>query len=156
MNDNIEIVINVCGIPKGQPRPKAFSRGGHARVYDPGTAEGWKGLVALAARPAKDDPASGPMPMLGPLKVTMAFRMPRPAAHFGRRGGAPYLKDGAPLWHTSTPDADNLAKAVMDALTQLGFWRDDAQVAVLKVSKVYSDLSGVMIAITPLGQAQPT
>ena len=34
------ISFTVLGDPKGQPRPKAFSRGGHAAVYDPGTAEG--------------------------------------------------------------------------------------------------------------------
>jgi len=30
------------GAPKGQPRPRAFSREGKASVYDPGTAEGLK------------------------------------------------------------------------------------------------------------------
>ncbi|NCA12937.1 MAG: RusA family crossover junction endodeoxyribonuclease, partial [Proteobacteria bacterium] len=39
---------------------------------------------------------------------------------------------------TAKPDADNCAKAVMDALTQLGaFWRDDAQVVELRVWKDY-------------------
>ena len=42
--------LSAPGIPKGQPRPRAFSRNGHARVFDPGTAEGWKSAVAVAAQ----------------------------------------------------------------------------------------------------------
>ena len=34
------------------------------------------------------------------------------------------------------PDADNIAKAVLDALS--AFWQDDAQVAVLRVRKMWS------------------
>lgn len=123
------------GIPKGQPRPKAFARGGHAAVYDPGTAEGWKGQVALAARPfLKALPSDHP-----PLSLRLDFYMPRPKAHFhtGRfRDGV--LRESSPKYHTGKPDADNLAKAVMDALTQLNIWRDDACVVDLRVKKLYA------------------
>jgi len=119
------------GTPKGQPRPKAFARGGIASVYDPGTAEGWKGQVALAAKPfLKSLPADH-----APLALRLEFYMPRPKAHSGKAG----LKPTAPKYHTGTPDADNLAKAVMDALTQLGIWKDDAFVADLRVRKFYAN-----------------
>jgi Holliday junction resolvase RusA-like endonuclease len=37
------------------------------------------------------------------------------------------------------PDCDNLAKAVLDCITQLGcFWRDDSQVVHLTISKEYT------------------
>lgn len=118
------------GIPKGQPRPKAFARGGHAAVYDPGTAEGWKGQVALAAKPfLKSLLADHP-----PLTLKLDFWMPRPKGHYGAKG----LKLNAPKYHTGKPDADNLAKAVMDALTQLGIWKDDAIVVDLRVKKYYA------------------
>lgn len=119
----------VEGTPKGQPRPKAFVRGGHAAVYDPGTAEGWKSQVALAAWPFLGDPFAGP------VKLTLGFRMPRPRAHY--RGKTMTLRDDAPQYHIGKPDADNFAKAVMDALTMLRMWNDDSQVAVLKVWKMY-------------------
>jgi len=32
----------VIGIPKAQPRARAFAVGGRARMYNPGTAEAWK------------------------------------------------------------------------------------------------------------------
>lgn len=118
------------GDPKGQPRPRAFSRGGITRMYDPGTAEGWKGQIAAAAMPHK--PAAQ---LEGPLHVTLLFRFARPKSHWSKKG----LKPTAPEYHTSKPDADNLAKAVLDCITQLGFWRDDAQVAALDVRKKYAN-----------------
>ena len=66
------IAFFAAGLPKGQPRPRAFSRGGHARVYDPGTAEGWKASVALAARDELP-----PAPLEGALSVSLRFYMPR-------------------------------------------------------------------------------
>lgn len=124
----------VPGHAKGQPRPRAFAkRFGHvwtARVYDPGTAEGWKACVALAAK----DHLRGKLP--GPLMLTLEFRMARPKAHRKSNG---LLRPDAPVYHTSTPDADNLAKAVLDALTQLGAWEDDALIAELHVRKTYAD-----------------
>jgi Holliday junction resolvase RusA-like endonuclease len=132
------------GLPKGQPRPKAFSRGGHARVYDPGTAEGWKSAVAVAAKPFL--PA---IPLIGPVKLELWFQMPRPKAHYrtGKNGG--FLRPDAPTLHVGKPDCDNLAKAVLDALTHLRIWHDDAQVWRLTVQKSYDgDRPGCEITIT--------
>lgn len=139
------------GLPKGQPRPKAFSRGGHARVYDPGTAEGWKAQIAVAAKEKR--PAA---PLSGPLLVRLSFYFPRPKAHY--RGGkctGEALRETAPLYHTSKPDADNAAKAVFDCLTMLGMWGDDAQIAHADIVKLYVNHTnqarpGCLIEIAPL------
>jgi len=120
------------GVPKGQPRPKAFSRGGHAAVYDPGTAEGWKGQVAMAAKHKRPEG-----PLEGPLELILGFYFPRPKSHFRTGKNAHILKKGVSDFHTSKPDSDNLAKAVMDAMTQLGFWVDDSQVCHLSIRKFY-------------------
>jgi Holliday junction resolvase RusA-like endonuclease len=40
-------------------------------------------------------------------------------------------------YHLQTPDSDNIAKAVMDALNKV-VWHDDKQVCVLKVVKAWS------------------
>lgn len=39
---------------------------------------------------------------------------------------------------TAKPDADNLIKAVMDAMTDDGWWHDDALVCALVVTKSYA------------------
>lgn len=114
----------VDGAPKAQPRPRAFRRGDRAAVFDPGTAEQWKGLVALASREFRPD-----APVEGPVAVELRFFLPRPKAR--SRAKDPHGE----MPCTSKPDADNLAKAVLDALTQEGWWRDDAQVVRLAVEK---------------------
>ena len=132
----------VSGEPKGQPRPRAFARkmGGKfvARVFDCGTAEAWKSCIAAAA--AQHKPAA---PISGPVRLRIAFHLPRPKGHYTSGKIERGLRATAPNYHTGKPDADNLAKAVMDALTQCGwFWADDAQVAVLTAIKRYGDTTG--------------
>jgi Holliday junction resolvase RusA-like endonuclease len=125
-----EIKFYVSGEPKGQPRPRAFALNGKARVFDPGTAEGWKSCVAMAAKPYIPH-----IPINQAVELSITFLMPRPKKHFDRSG----LKTGAPCFFTKKPDTDNLAKAVMDALTILGMWTDDALVCDLTSKKRYSN-----------------
>jgi len=129
------------GTPKGQPRPRAFFRQGRAAVYDPGTAEGWKGQIALAWR----DSGHQPLPE-APYDVMLDFVFPRPKSHSTKRG----LRESAPTFHTGKPDADNAAKAVLDALTTLGVWKDDALVACITIRKTYGNPPGCYITITAL------
>lgn len=135
------IEFSVRGIPKGQPRPRAFSRNGRASVYNPGTAEAWKGAIALAIKPYLP-----PAPLEGPIRLSVEHFMPRPKAHFrtGKRAGE--LRPDYPVHHVSTPDVDNLAKAAMDCLTQIGVWRDDNQVCECWIKKQY-DMNGTTGAL---------
>jgi Holliday junction resolvase RusA-like endonuclease len=138
----IQIIID--GDPKPQPRPRAFARnmgGGKfaARVYDAGTAEGWKSLVALAAKPFLPE---SPHDM--PLHVTMVFFFARPKAHFTGKGA---LRTSSPSHPTSRNDLDNLCKAVMDCLTQIGMWKDDGQVVRLIAQKEYGENPGAVVKI---------
>lgn len=143
------ILFTVIGEPKGQPRPRAFARklGNKfvARVFEAGTAEEWKGQIAAAARPHA--PAS---PLYVPVRVDVTFIFPRPKSHYVASNPAKPLRADAPFWHTGKPDRDNLEKALLDALTQLGlFWHDDAQVCCGEVSKIYGPRGGAAIRITP-------
>lgn len=173
------------GLPKGQPRPRAFAmkigNKFQARVFDSGTAENWKSRIAEAARPHLrkrsewtcpacnavtsfedkecftyicedcENPlvlreSNLPNPLAKPIRLAIRFQMPRPKHHSNKKG----LKPDAPFWHVGKPDADNLAKAVMDALTTLGMWKGDEQVAQLIVSKVYDDAIGALVEIHEL------
>lgn len=142
------IIIEVYGEPKGQPRARAFYKPGlGVRMYDSGSAEGWKGQIALAAR------FCASLGILGPVRVDIDFMFPRPKAHFRTGKHAGELRPDAPVWHTSKPDRDNAEKAVLDCLTQLGVWRDDCQVCAGEVTKRYSNRPGATIAITKLEQS---
>lgn len=135
--------IFIKGIPKGQPRVRAFVRGRHAGVYDPGTADDWKATVQIALR--------GSVPKQqaqGPVAVVMTFYFPRPKSHYTKKG----LRETAPRYHTSKPDADNLAKAVLDVLVNMEAMADDAQVADLSVVKMYENGRGSGVELTVAGK----
>jgi Holliday junction resolvase RusA-like endonuclease len=132
----------VPGLPKGQPRPRAFARkmGDKfvARVYDSGTAENWKGAIAGCAKEHFPE-----IPTELPVALSITSYMPRPKYHFTKKG----LRQEAPDVFTGKPDCDNLAKAVCDCLTICGMWKDDAQVFDLRVIKKYGDRSGAQITL---------
>ena len=139
MSWQLVAAFDVHGEPKGQPRPRAFSRGGKARIYDPGTAEGWKGAIALAAR--EHLPSS---PIDAPIKLAISFFFARPKRLETKKSAEGNIP------HTAKPDADNAAKAVMDCLTEIGMWKDDALVMSLYAEKQYSAKgapSGALIQI---------
>jgi len=120
--------FDVVGEPKPQPRPKAARIGGFIRIYTPSTAKKWKEAVMAEAK------KHFKTPLVGPVEVTLGFRFSRPKSHLGASG----LRGSAPLLHTKRPDVDNLAKAVMDALTDVGLWADDSAVVMLVTTKSYA------------------
>ncbi|MEQ1891060.1 MAG: RusA family crossover junction endodeoxyribonuclease [Planctomycetota bacterium] len=138
------ISFTVRGLPKAQPRPRAFSRGAHAGVYDPGTAGEWKGLVVAAARPHRPTE-----PLGGPVRLSIDFLMPRPKRLMRARDEA------GELWCTAKPDRDNLEKAVLDALKQDGWFLDDALVCAGEVRKVYHAKAGVPGARITVEELEP-
>lgn len=96
----MSINFRVTGLPKPQPRPRAFARkmGDKfvARVFESGSAEGWKSLVAVAAKPH-----TPPEPMSGPVLVNITFVFPRPNSHYVSNNPAKPLRKDAPHWHVS-------------------------------------------------------
>ena len=142
-----QIEFTVQGTPKGQPRVRACIRGKHAGVYDPGTADEWKRAVRDAAKSAMDENAVEQFET--PVRLSVAFYMPRPKSHFNTRG---HLKMSAMHHHTSKPDLDNLVKATKDALTTAGVWTDDSLVVVCRSLKGYGPNPGASIRIAEVLQ----
>jgi crossover junction endodeoxyribonuclease RusA len=123
--------FHVSGIPKAQPRVKAFVRAGHAGVYTPDSAESWKQAVRQEA--VANAPESL---MTGPIRLQLDFFLPRPKAHLDRHG-VPKAK--SPVWHCKKPDLDNLIKAVTDAITDTQrVWLDDSQIYQITAVKTYA------------------
>ena len=131
--------VFIYGDPKGQPRTRAFARkmGAKyvARVYDSDVADGWKQAIDLgierefAAYTTKQDATSS-------FDCSLTFFFRRPKSHAGKGG---YTKASAPIFHVSKPDADNLAKLVLDRITRGGrIWRDDSQVSRLHIDKYWA------------------
>lgn len=53
-------------------------------------------------------------------------------------------------FRTTKPDTDNLNKLLKDCMTRVGFWRDDAQVAVELIEKRWSEIPGICIRVEEL------
>lgn len=134
----------VPGNPKGQPRPRAFAFKGKARVYDPGTAEGWKSCIAVAAKPFLPSSA-----ISVPIFVGCVFILPRPKNHFYTGKRSNQQRPDAPYFCAKKPDLDNYEKAVWDTLVTLGFMSDDALIVHSDSVKLFSNgaPTGVFIRI---------
>ena len=108
--------VFVEGIPKAQPRPR---KGKHGKFYNPSTADEWKEAIQIAFMQEKK-------PMIqGPVFLAINF-------YFQKKGVKRLLP------HIQKPDKDNLEKAVMDALTEAGIWKDDSLVYDSHISKFWS------------------
>lgn len=139
---NTQIRFRVDGIPKGQGRPRAFIRGRHARVFNPKNADDWKAALYLTAQQHRPE-----QPIDGPVRMELDLFFPRPKRLCRKSDPA------GPVPHTAKPDRDNAEKAVLDTLTQVGFWHDDAQVCAGEVRKWYHAIGerpGAAISIEPL------
>lgn len=122
--------VFVEGDPVAQPRPRATSFAGRARMYDAGTAKPWRARIAAAVLPLR--PAA---PLEGPLSLELTFIMRRPKSHMRKNGT---IRESAPTHPTGKPDLDNMVKAVTDELTQLSVWGDDSQVVIVTAKKLYA------------------
>lgn len=63
------------------------------------------------------------------------------------------VKQPKKLWgkyKTTRPDCDNYVKEIKDVMTELGFWKDDAQVVDLHVIKRYSEKATIYIQLEEL------
>lgn len=94
--------------------------------------------AAVQLREANDLPT-----LEGPIEVAIRFRLPRPASVKIAKRPFPAVK----------PDVDKLLRNTLDALTQAGIYRDDAQVVDLYVEKRYAtdDPGGAPGAIVHVG-----
>lgn len=122
----------------GVPVPKGSLRHvGNGRLIE--SAKGladWRHAIymhALVTLKMRKDP-----PFDGPVSVTLDFYLPRPASHFRSGDRSRELRPTAPTRPGKRPDVDKLAR-VIDAITDAGLWRDDAQVVDLIARKHFAD-----------------
>jgi Holliday junction resolvase RusA-like endonuclease len=129
------VKFTVPSIPIAQPRQRTRVANFGGRIgtqnYTPkkDPVHTFKATVQLAARQAYQGP-----PLEGPLSLRLLYRLARKKYQTKKRG------DNPPMYHTSTPDTDNLMKSLCDALNEL-VWRDDSQIAEVSIVKLVSAAS---------------
>lgn len=87
-------------------------------------------------------------PLDGPLDFLCTFIFPRPQAIVWKRKPMPRR------WHISTPDFDNLAKAVSDALKDI-IWKDDRFVARSTIEKFVAAGDERPMVLFEIGKLDP-
>lgn len=143
--------LEVWGIPKAQLRGRAFvyRRGerSHASVYDPEVSRDWKALVirqVTALRPGE--------PAQGPIRLQCKFMMPMPKSM--RKRDQRRVDAGETMYHTNTPDLEQLIKPIQDVLEQANYFKNDSQVVSYDGStKVYGRRPGVIITVEELTES---
>jgi Holliday junction resolvase RusA-like endonuclease len=116
--------------------------GSFVRQYDPSASDKGDFLSIVQSNAPKE-------PLAVPLAVAIRFYFTRPKSHFRTGKNSHVMKDTAPLWHTSKPDVDNMAKFLMDSLNKI-YWKDDSYIADCWITKQYDDKPRTEIEITLL------
>jgi Holliday junction resolvase RusA-like endonuclease len=143
--DPRHITFLVYGTPVPQGSKRAFRKGDKVVMVEQTKSKPWRQEII-------DTILSFGLegPLLGPVHCELAFYIKRPLHHYGTGRNAGVLKASAPEYVAVMPDADKLARAVLDALTLSNLLHDDGQIAVLTVSKRYGDRPGVRVNIRTL------
>lgn len=122
------ITFTVYGVPAPQGSMKAFMpRGGRFPILtaDNARTKPWRHAVVAAAR----DVLNGRAPLEGAVEVTLTFYLPRPVS-LPKRVVEPVKTRGS--------DLDKLERAILDALSAAGIWRDDAQAIAMVTRKAFA------------------
>ena len=125
--------------PLGKGRPRATVQGGRARVYTPTATANWEHYAALDLCSQYRDayPVEPCWPMPGPLGCEIVAVFPR-TAELLRKVRGEYKHPTWRLPYATKPDADNIAKSVLDAVEKAGIILDDKQIALLTIGKHYA------------------
>jgi Holliday junction resolvase RusA-like endonuclease len=123
--------------PVGQMRARSRIGGGVYKNPQQKTAE--QRLLAFAVQHKPEQPLDGP------LEVHIDAYMPIPKSMSKKDR---VLIEAGWLRPTKKPDADNIAKHLLDCFNEI-FWTDDKNIVCLSVRKFYSDAPRWEVEIRP-------
>jgi len=124
---NVSFTVRGVPVPQGSKRALVHRSTGRAVVIEQGGQrhKDWRADVKAAAAEAMYT-ASWPIPMEGPVGVSICFTVPKPKS-------APKTRR---TWPDKRPDLDKLVRTILDAITGEVI-ADDAQVVSLQAYKAY-------------------
>jgi len=141
------IKFTVFGNPKTLMRhrdrkPVNKNRKWFTPKYDPSAGD--KADFLAKAMEFKPD-----VPITAPIALSMKMIFKRPQNHYRTGKYSGELKPNATKYYTSTPDYDNVAKFVGDALNGI-FWLDDKFIVIGNQKKYYGESPRIEIEIEEL------
>jgi crossover junction endodeoxyribonuclease RusA len=136
--------FTVHGQPVPQGSKSAIRVGARTVVVEGNRAKlrPWRAQIADAAAAAMN----GHELMTGPVGVSCLLYFQRPKSHYRANGK---LRDDAPEYVTTRPDADKVARAIADAMTGV-VYRDDSLIGEWSIVKTYGDPPRVIVSVEAL------
>lgn len=134
-----EIILNLAGEPKGKARPRFSRKSG--RAYTPAETVSYEGALRVLAQQVM----AGRPPLEGPVSVDITAYFSIPLSWSKKKRA---LAETGGVHPTKKPDWDNIAK-LSDALNGV-VWRDDTQVIVGRIIKIFNHIPMLHIKVTPL------
>ena len=131
--------------PKGKGRPRVTFKGGYARAYTPASTARWEKAAVTILRSQWQGAAIDK-----PVKVEIDAIAKRPIRLCRKKDAAGLLIRAA------LPDADNVAKACLDALQKAEIIENDKLVVDLRIRSLYSEKGNagrVVIKLTTIQEA---
>jgi len=138
------IYFKYKGEPVGKGRPRITRRGNYVHTYTPAKTREFEEAIKfefLASNCEKTPVYPKDVPIR--VDMTFAFEVPR---SYPKKKRAACLSGQMQM--TKKPDADNIAKSVLDAICGHAF-EDDSQVTMLYLEKIYAEEPYVEVRIHP-------
>lgn len=133
------ITFTIPGAAVGKGRPKFARRGNFVQAYTPEKTASYENLVKLAAAQAMN----ARQPLQNALQATILVRVIPPVGWSQKKRLSAVSGEIRP---TTKPDADNIAKCILDACNGIAY-EDDKQVCDLVVRKRYAEIPGVVVTL---------
>jgi len=147
------IEFTVQGTQQSQQRNRMTKNG---QSYTPGKTAQAQDAIRLAFQREIEALTGKPdfTPLVGPVRLYISAWFLPPSASpkwfiAAIENSLLHGTDGVPYGRPKRPDADNMAKLVMDALNGIA-WVDDAQITDLSVQKRYGDMTQTTVWIDSL------
>lgn len=125
----MKVQFSVIGEPRGKQRPRFQRIGNKVRTYTPDQTVDYESLVKWTYGQKYPNTV-----LEGPIIATIKAYFPIPKSISKRKREKMLLDD---VYYPKKPDADNVAKIVLDALNKIAY-NDDGQICMMQVEKFYS------------------
>lgn len=136
----MNIFLTIPGEPKGKGRPKFVRKGNFVSTYTPETTVNYENLVKICYKQFYSIMLEGELE----ANITAYFTIPKSVSNKKRIEMITGL-----INPTKKPDADNIAKIILDSLNGIAY-KDDSQIVKLNVIKKWSDKPRVELEIKDL------
>ena len=121
-------ILQLETMPKGTAQMKRFNGNTHTYFKSKTLMETERIYRTLLAPHRPKTPAEGPIRLF----IVLYFDKKSPKKLWGQ-------------YKITRPDVDNFCKALIDQMTQVGFWMDDAQIADLRIKKYYAEKASIYV-----------